>query len=81
MSRFKKVLTILLAVLFVVSLTVAASSAEPYHEHKHLDHAHLGDNDHNDHEDHNDHDDNNNHHHNDDCWAWSPTKEQWVYIC
>jgi len=72
MSRFRKVLTILLAVLFLVSLTVAASGAEPYHEHKHLDHAHLGDNDHNDHDDHNDH------HHDDDCWAWTPTKEQWV---
>ena len=29
--------------------------------------------------------DNHNHHHhnddNDDCWVWSPTKEQWVYVC
>jgi hypothetical protein len=76
MSRFRKVLTISLAVLFLVSLTVAASGAEPSREHKHLDHVHLGDKDHNDHDDHN------NHHHDDnDCWAWSPTKEQWVYIC
>ena len=42
MNRVEKVLTILLAVLFVVSLTVAASSAEPYHEQKHLDHGPFG---------------------------------------
>ncbi len=26
---------------------------------------------------------NNHDHHddNDDCWAWNPTKEQWVYVC
>jgi hypothetical protein len=22
-----------------------------------------------------------NHDDNDDCWTWSPTKEQWVYVC
>ena len=72
MNRVKKVLTILLAVLFVVSLTVAASSAEPYHEQKHLDHGHLGSDD--DHHDHHHHDD-------DDCWAWSPTQDKYVYVC
>ena len=83
--KMKKVCTILLVVLFLVSLTVAASGAEPYHEHKHLNHAHLSENsNHNDHDDNNNHDDNKDHHnhqHDDDCWAWSPTKEQWVYIC
>ncbi len=38
MSRVKKLLTILLAVLFVVSFTVAASSAEPYHDHDNWGH-------------------------------------------
>ena len=73
MSRVKKVLTILLTVLFIVSLTAAASSAEPYHEHKHLDHGHLGSDDHDDHYHH--------HHDDDDCWVWSPTKDEYVYVC
>ena len=39
-SRIKKVLTILLAVLFVVSLTATASSATPYHNQDHGGHDH-----------------------------------------
>ncbi len=53
----------------------SGTTAGTNNEHKLSDHAHLGDNDHDDHNDHHDH------HHEDDCWAWSPTKEQWVYIC
>ncbi len=88
--KMKKICNILVAVLFLVSLTVAASGAQPDHKHKHLEHTHLGGNStHNDHDDNNNHDDNNDHnndhnnhqHDDDDCWAWSPTKEQWVYIC
>jgi ABC-type Zn2+ transport system substrate-binding protein/surface adhesin len=32
-------------------------------------------------EDANDHDHHHHHDDNNDCWAWSPTKEQWVYVC
>jgi ABC-type Zn2+ transport system substrate-binding protein/surface adhesin len=61
--------------------SVTPITAGSYHEHKYLDHAYLGDKDHDDHNDHND-DHHDHHDHNyDDCWAWSPTKEQWVYIC
>ena len=77
MSRVKKLLTILLAVLFVVSVTIAASSAEPYH-----DHDNWGHNDH-DHWNHHDHDDHDHwhHHHHDDCWAWNPNYQEWEWIC
>ena len=77
MSRVKKVLTILLAVLFVVSFTVAASSAEPYHDHDHWGHH---DHDHWNHHDHDDHD-HWHHHHHDDCWSWDPYKQEWEWIC
>ncbi len=72
-SAMKKGMSILLAVLFVVSLTAAASSAKPYHQQDHLGHDHLG-------EDHDNHNNHNNHDY-DDCWAWSPTKEAYVYVC
>jgi hypothetical protein len=38
--RFRKILVILLAVLFVVSFTAAASSAEPDHYHDQRRHDH-----------------------------------------
>jgi hypothetical protein len=70
MSGVKKVLTILLAVLFVVSFTVAASSAEPYHDREHWGH-----------HDHDDDDYWHHHHHDDDCWAWNPNNQEWEWIC
>ena len=63
--KMKKVCTILVAVLFLVSLTVAASSAESYHDHK-LNHDYLGEYDHHHHHNNDDNynnDDNNHHHH------------------
>jgi hypothetical protein len=33
-------------------------------------HGHLGSDDHHNH-----------HHDDDDCWVWSPTKDEYVYVC
>ena len=45
-SRINQVLTILMVVLFVVSLTAAASNAEPDHDHYHGSHDHHGSHEH-----------------------------------
>jgi hypothetical protein len=68
-SRLKTVLTILLVVLFFVSLTAVASSAESDQKHDHLNQDQLGGHDH--------------HHHNnhDECLVWNSTKQDWVWIC
>ena len=81
-SKIIKVLTILLAILFVVSLSASSSIAFDGgmgykdhwgHDHDHGDHHHW-------HPQWDD-DDHWHHHHHDDCWRWDPYYEQWVWVC